>query len=505
MLFAAAIVFSFVASQVVLGQADIPCPYASLPDNVVHILDASYCPTAGRRCIVNKRCQVVNASGIGAFQAVGSLKASKDMELILDGKGARVDLSTLELPPAMAHLAFWNFTKFHLPARLVWPPNLTTLVMDYCDLDTIPSNLPRTLTSLDISANSLQSNSELRALPLLYPALKWLDISLNDFTELVDLDWRQLTRMYVWILTGQSFTLTSGLGFNAKLKTIHNVMLDPAILTLDLRNLVLGNWTMNNDTFKALNTALKPNSTVADSHVPAGRNGIGYYYYDTAIMSSPTTCSTMQGQIQELWSDKRFRDPGFNSATFQVCVLPDLISIAESGWWSTEFVVGVSVGGAALVSLAVFFIMRRRHLKAQRELAAIQEQYNHTQTPTLTTSEEEGLDVKALTLIRLDEHDLAFERKLGSGAFADVWLARFQGEPVAVKKLHNARVSLPQLQSFVAEIQLLSSFDSPYIVKLIGAAWTRPSDVKCVMELMAGGDLKDYLHHHNPDEFTWHD
>ncbi|KAF0711426.1 Aste57867_5282 [Aphanomyces stellatus] len=25
------------------------------------------------------------------------------------------------------------------------------------------------------------------------------------------------------------------------------------------------------------------------------------------------------------------------------------------------------------------------------------------------------------------------------------------------------------------------------------------------MELMAGGDLKDYLHHHNPDEFTWHD
>ncbi|KAF0718370.1 Aste57867_1737 [Aphanomyces stellatus] len=491
MLFAAAIVFSFVASQVVLGQADIPCPYASLPDNVVHILDASYCPTAGRRCIVNKRCQVVNASGIGAFQAVGSLKASKDMELILDGKGARVDLSTLELPPAMAHLAFWNFTKFHLPSRLIWPPNLTALVLDYCDLDSIPSNLPPSLTRLDLSANSLNSTSELRALPSLYPGLKCLDISFNAFTELVDLDWRQLTMI--------------DLGFNVNLTTIHNVMFDSAILTMDLRNVTLRDWTMNNDTFKALNVALKPNSTVADSQAASGKNGIGYYYYHAAITANPTGCATKLGQLQELWPDKRFRDPAFNSVTFQVCVLPDRLSFSKTVWWSTEFAVGVSVGGAALVSLVVFLIMRRRHLKAQRELATIQEQYNQTQSPVLTTMEEEGLDVKPLMLVRLDQSDLVLKRKVGSGAFSDVWLASFQGEPVAVKKLHNANLSLLQLQSFVAEIQLLSSFDSPYIVNLIGAAWTRPSDLKCVMELMTGGDLKDYLDKHSPDEFTWHD
>ncbi|KAF0705143.1 Aste57867_7121 [Aphanomyces stellatus] len=51
----------------------------------------------------------------------------------------------------------------------------------------------------------------------------------------------------------------------------------------------------------------------------------------------------------------------------------------------------------------------------------------------------------------------------------------------------------------------MGTFDSPFIVRLIGAAWTRPSDVKCVMELMDGGDLKDFLDRHNPSELSWSD
>ncbi|KAF0712704.1 hypothetical protein As57867_004701, partial [Aphanomyces stellatus] len=56
---------------------------------------------------------------------------------------------------------------------------------------------------------------------------------------------------------------------------------------------------------------------------------------------------------------------------------------------------------------------------------------------------------------------------------------------------------------FVDEIHLMSTFNSPYIVQFIGAAWKQPKDMKCVMELMDGGDLRDYLAKHNPKTFPW--
>ncbi|KAH9123018.1 hypothetical protein AeMF1_005890 [Aphanomyces euteiches] len=98
-----------------------------------------------------------------------------------------------------------------------------------------------------------------------------------------------------------------------------------------------------------------------------------------------------------------------------------------------------------------------------------------------------------LSTIRLDVKQIRFEKKLGFGAFANVWLGFCQDEMVAIKKLHSYRRSVDQLKAFVDEINLMASFNSPYIVKLIGAAWTRPVDIHCVMEFMDSGDLKNYL------------
>ncbi|KAF0705526.1 Aste57867_7024 [Aphanomyces stellatus] len=108
-----------------------------------------------------------------------------------------------------------------------------------------------------------------------------------------------------------------------------------------------------------------------------------------------------------------------------------------------------------------------------------------------------------MELYRIADKDITLDHILGSGAFADVWLGTFQCQIVAVKQLHAKRVTMPQLQSFVDEIQLMSTFDSPYIVKFIGAAWTRPLDMKCVMEFMNGGDLRDFLANHSAVEFPW--
>ncbi|CAK4701573.1 unnamed protein product [Aphanomyces euteiches] len=113
--------------------------------------------------------------------------------------------------------------------------------------------------------------------------------------------------------------------------------------------------------------------------------------------------------------------------------------------------------------------------------------------------------MEALTLVRLNESDIHFDRLLGSGAFANVWLGTYNNQLVAIKRLSAQTMSVAQLQSFLDEIKLMSQFDCPYIVTLIGACWTRPVDVKCVMEYMDSGDLKEYLATHSPEQFPWRD
>ncbi|KAF0711578.1 hypothetical protein As57867_005181, partial [Aphanomyces stellatus] len=131
--------------------------------------------------------------------------------------------------------------------------------------------------------------------------------------------------------------------------------------------------------------------------------------------------------------------------------------------------------------------------------------YGMSATPTWSSGEENALTIQDLALVKLDETDLVLQKKLGHGAFADVWLASFHGKSVAVKMLHRSNVSIKQLQSFIDEIKLMSSFDCQYIVKLVGATWARPSDLKCIMEYMNGGDLRDYLARTRPADVTWMD
>ncbi|RQM26102.1 hypothetical protein B5M09_010506 [Aphanomyces astaci] len=133
---------------------------------------------------------------------------------------------------------------------------------------------------------------------------------------------------------------------------------------------------------------------------------------------------------------------------------------------------------------------------------------NSSTAPSLLSSSEEAnstINLHALALVRVNARDVVLGPKLGSGAFANVWRGTFLGDDVAVKVLHPNRVTVSQIQSFVGEIELMSWFASPYIVKLVGASWTRPSDLQCVMEFMDGGDLKEYLDTHSSQEFAWAD
>ncbi|OQS04268.1 kinase [Thraustotheca clavata] len=48
-----------------------------------------------------------------------------------------------------------------------------------------------------------------------------------------------------------------------------------------------------------------------------------------------------------------------------------------------------------------------------------------------------------------------------------------------------------------------SLVDSEYIVKFIGASWTKPIEIECVVEYMDMGDLRSYLVNRSPSQFTW--
>ncbi|CAK4096759.1 unnamed protein product [Aphanomyces euteiches] len=220
----------------------------------------------------------------------------------------------------------------------------------------------------------------------------------------------------------------------------------------------ISNWSMSLDSYNAIN---RINATLNNSRS----------LYDAA------KCTAEQGNLKKLWENKTSTSPS-----------------------SLGLIVGLSIGGVVVIGLiAVYF--GRKWLKNQKRQLELK--YQATETPTIDG--DGGVDMTALTLVRLNDADIKLDRMLGSGAFANVWLGTYENQLVAIKRLSAKTISVNQLQAFVDEIKLMSYFDCPHIVTLIGACWTRPVDVKCVMEYMDSGDLKDFLTTYNSQQFIWRD
>ncbi|CAK4560111.1 unnamed protein product [Aphanomyces euteiches] len=114
-----------------------------------------------------------------------------------------------------------------------------------------------------------------------------------------------------------------------------------------------------------------------------------------------------------------------------------------------------------------------------------------------------GLDMSELTLVRLDQNDVVYGKKLASGAFADVFYGTYKRDAVAIKRLISSRVGVKEVQVLIDEIKLIASFTSPFVIKLVGCCWDQPSDLECILEFMDGGDLRDNLKTRTSDAFPW--
>lgn len=94
--------------------------------------------------------------------------------------------------------------------------------------------------------------------------------------------------------------------------------------------------------------------------------------------------------------------------------------------------------------------------------------------------------------------ELQVGTKLGSGAFGDVFMARWRNRPVAVKQLTRGDdgFTLEVVEDFQKEMRLLSQLEHPNIVRFYGAV-TRPPNLCIVLGFISGGSLYRRIHARN--------
>ncbi|XP_018007363.2 probable serine/threonine-protein kinase DDB_G0267514 [Hyalella azteca] len=88
--------------------------------------------------------------------------------------------------------------------------------------------------------------------------------------------------------------------------------------------------------------------------------------------------------------------------------------------------------------------------------------------------------------------DIEFRSIIGKGAFGEVYIAKYLGSIIAVKKLHIQRVSKKMLRKFNEEVTVLSALNHPDIVKFIGACVVSPNLCICMEYLKMS--LHEALH-----------
>lgn len=104
------------------------------------------------------------------------------------------------------------------------------------------------------------------------------------------------------------------------------------------------------------------------------------------------------------------------------------------------------------------------------------------------------------TAWEIDYNDIEFEggvpssqNRIGHGGFGEVFLGRYHGSLVAVKKLFNQDMMGKGLSDFRREVQILSRLRHPSIVLWLGAC-TQAPNLTIVLEYMDKGSLHQFIH-----------
>ncbi|KAJ3250180.1 copper transport protein ctr1 [Boothiomyces macroporosus] len=100
----------------------------------------------------------------------------------------------------------------------------------------------------------------------------------------------------------------------------------------------------------------------------------------------------------------------------------------------------------------------------------------------------------------INSSSLLIDRMLGKGGIAQVYVARWDSEMVAVKKLNVPQMSQKDLKDFYNEANIMYRTRHPNVVLLQGIV-QEPDNYMLVMELMDKGTLLDLLR--STEDLTW--
>ncbi|MGE3920322.1 MAG: protein kinase [Gammaproteobacteria bacterium] len=133
------------------------------------------------------------------------------------------------------------------------------------------------------------------------------------------------------------------------------------------------------------------------------------------------------------------------------------------------------------------------------------EKLNHNQQNSLSSTGSlanatTGVGVVTLNL-SIEYTDLKFDKRLGQGAYGEVYSGTWRYNQVAIKKLLGTNYNEDAIRELQQEAQVLAKVRSDYVVQIKGLAVQSPHYC-LVMELMPKGNLYDLLQSEQPLGWT---